>query len=65
VGVAVQPIRRRAAAVGYFSFDIAIDRLDVALAPDETRELGPDADALILSQGAEELLSAEQREGAC
>ena len=30
---------------------------------DETRELGHDAGPLILSQGAEELLSAEQREG--
>jgi hypothetical protein len=32
---------------------------------DETRELGPDAGGLILSQAAEEVLSGEQREGVC
>ena len=32
---------------------------------DETREVGPDAGPLILSEGAEEILSGEQREGAC
>ena len=34
-----------------------------AIGSDETQELGHDARPLILSQGAEELLSAEQREG--
>ena len=32
---------------------------------DETWELDPDAGPLMLSQGAEESLSGEQREGAC
>jgi hypothetical protein len=43
---------------------ISVDS-DETLARDDTRELGPDADPLILSQGAEELLSGERREGAC
>jgi len=40
--------------------------LSECVAADETRELGPDTGSLILSQGAEELLSGEQaRRGAC
>ena len=31
----------------------------------KTRQLGPDTGRLILSQGAQELLSGEQRQGAC